>query len=383
MNSWLLHSNAPWANTGYGTQIGELARQIASSGRTVTMSSNYGLQGMISQWEGLEVLPCGFDQFSRDVIPVHHHYTESKHGPTVLLTLFDVWVYEPVPLTSIKRIASWIPIDHDPIQQSILDWCARPNVTPIAMSHFGSAQLDARDVAHRYAPHSVDTSIFTPGATVDDLTGRDLLGLPEDAFVVGIVAANKGHTPSRKSFAEQFQALGKFMKAHDDVIVYLHTDKTGAGGGINLPRLAEACCMSAERVAWVDQWSYYAGLDHRVLAAIFNAFDVNLLCSRGEGFGVPALEAAACGIPSIVSDFTAQPELAPFGYLAEVQREWDEAQGTWWGSPRVDSILEQLESAYLTASARKVATRRAAEPYDHNTVFTNHWLPILGALELP
>jgi len=383
VSSWLLHSNAPWANTGYGTQIGELARQIATSGRTVTMSSNYGLQGMMSEWEGLEVLPCGFDQFSRDVISAHHAYTESKHGPTTLLTLFDVWVYEPVSLTSIKQIASWIPIDHDPIQQSILDWCARPNVTPIAMSRFGSAQLDAHDVQHFYAPHSVNTSIFIPGATLDGATGRDLLGLPEDAFVVGMVAANKGHTPSRKSFAEQFQALGKFMQTHDDVIVYLHTDKTGAGGGLDLPRLAEACSMPADRIAWVDGWSYYAGLDHSVLAAIYNAFDVNLLCSRGEGFGVPVLEAAACGVPSIVSNFTAQPELAPHGYWVNVQREWDEAQGTWWGTPQVDSIVEQLENAYATSSTRKARTRRAAQKYDHRLVFSNYWQPILGALELP
>ena len=112
--------------------------------------------------------------------------------------------------------------------------------------------------------------------------------------------------------------------------------------------------------------------------------DVNLAASRGEGFGVPVIEAAACGVPSIVSNFTAQPELVEgFGYISAVQPYWDALQTSWFATPLVHSVLEELEHAYDTArdANRKAAARAHAETYDNELVFKNSWLPLLAEID--
>jgi hypothetical protein len=54
------HSNFAAAGTGYGVQTAQVVRQIKATGRPVTLSNNYGTQGFITSWEGIEVLPTGF-----------------------------------------------------------------------------------------------------------------------------------------------------------------------------------------------------------------------------------------------------------------------------------------------------------------------------------
>jgi len=381
----VVHSNAPWAGTGYGVQAANLTRRIRASGRPVTFSTNYGLYGGVTSWEGVEVLPNGYHPYSADILTAHTQHAKQQTGvSTALLTLFDTWVYDGANIDGIDLVASWVPVDHLPVPPKVLAWSQRDNVLSIAMSKFGLEQLNRAGVDAEYAPHSVDTSVFKPGMTVDGQTGRDLLGIPDDAFVVGMVAANKGTAPVRKAFGENLLALAEFMSRHDDVIAYLHTESRGAAMGIDLKALATACGIADDRIIWVDQWSYYAGLDSNVLATIMGAFDVHLLCSRGEGFGVPVLEAAACGIPSVVSDFSSQPELVDgSGWTATVQPYWDAGSSAWFCTPLVHSVVEQLENAYSASdmAERRSKARRHAEQYEHTKVFVERWEPILGKID--
>ena len=381
----VVHSNAPWAGTGYGVQAANLTRKIKATGRPVTFSANYGLYGGITDWEGVEVLPNGYHPYSCDILTAHtQHAAQTTGHRTALLTLFDTWVYDGANIDGIDLVASWVPVDHLPVPPKVLQFSQRPTVMSIAMSQFGLEQLQRAGIDAEYAPHSVDTDVFKPGATVRNAGGREILNIPDDAFVVGMVAANKGSAPVRKAFGENLLAMAEFMSRRNDVILYMHTESRGASMGIDLKALATACGIPEDRVIWVDQWAYYAGLSSDVLAAIMGALDVHLLCSRGEGFGVPVLEAAACGVPSIVSDFTAQPELvADFGYLATVQPYWDAGSSAWFCTPLVHSIVEQLESAYVTAKdpVRRSKARQHALLYEHGKVFKECWEPILSKID--
>lgn len=387
----VIHSNAPWAGTGYGIQAAALAQAIKKDGRQVTYSCNYGLSGGISEWQGITVLPTGYHPYSSDVLEAHTKFAETEtKTPTALLTLFDCWVYEKSNVEGIKTIASWVPIDHMPAPEKVIEWCQRPNVLPIAMAQFGLQQLERAGIPAMYAPHGVDTATFRPDRTLpstprgEGASGRQILNIPEDAFLIGIVAANKGVSPLRKGWGENLLAAAVFMQKHKDAWLYLHTEKRGAQGGIDLLALCNAAGVPEDRVVWADQWAYYAGLNPEVVATIMASFDVNLACSRGEGFGVPVIETAACGVPSIVSDFTAQPELVgQNGWLTTVQPYWDATQKAWFCTPLVGSIVENLEDAYLKATDKdlRAAVRKHAEQYDHKKVFTEYWLPILSEID--
>ena len=382
---YLIHSNAPWTGTGYGVQTAALAQAIKREKETVTLSVNYGLQGGISSWEGIEVLPCGFTPYSADVLSAHTKYAEeTTKKRTALITLFDCWVFKSHKIDDVPVIASWVPIDHTPAPPDVLDWCQRDNVLPIAMSRFGEQMLHNADIDSMYAPHSVDTSVFKPDATISGAPGRSVLNIPEDAFLVGMVAANKGPNPLRKAWGENLLAMAQFMQQRDDVFLYIHSEKRGAQGGIDLVKLAHACGIPEDRLVWVDQWAYYAGLPQNILAGIMASLDVHLMCSRGEGFGVPVLETAACGVPSIVSAFTAQPELvADHGWVTAVQPDWDALQSSWFATPLIHSIIENLTDAYETArdAERRSAARSHAEFYEHSEVFNRYWKPILTEID--
>jgi len=50
------------------------------------------------------------------------------------------------------------------------------------------------------------------------------------------------------------------------------------------------------------------GFDREELAKLYNAFDVYVQCSICEGDGMPIQEAKACGVPTLVTDYTAMRE---------------------------------------------------------------------------
>jgi glycosyltransferase involved in cell wall biosynthesis len=112
---------------------------------------------------------------------------------------------------------------------------------------------------------------------------------------------------------------------------------------------------------------------------MYNAFDLLLAPSMGEGFGIPVVEAQACGVPVVVSDFSAQPELVGSGWTVSGVPDWDEAQGAWLQLPNVGGIVEALEAAYRGEGIPANARAKGLE-YDHRRVYTEHWQPILADL---
>ena len=123
-----------------------------------------------------------------------------------------------------------------------------------------------------------------------------------------------------------------------------------------------------------------AGIPAETLASIMRSANVLLLASRGEGFGIPVIEAQACGTPVIVTDWTAQPELVKdHGYVCEGQEDWDEMQESWWKIPSVESILEGLTLNYIATqegSINRAALAAKMYEYDADFVYLTKWEPL-------
>lgn len=381
-------SNAPWAGTGYGTQTAQVITRLKADGHDVGVFSNYGLEGASTTWNDIPVWPRGMDQYSNDVIPAQmmEHFQRSAADKALLVTLYDVWVFKG-PQWDNWPIASWVPVDHAPCPPEVARWCAKPNVTPLAMSQFGQKQLANLNLESIYIPHALDP-VWTPTLSLptqagEVKTGRELMGFDESKFVMMINAANKGIYPSRKAFTENLIAARIFMDRHDDAVLYMHTERHGAMGGVNLDELLQAIEMPADRVRFVDQYLYRAPLTSDYVAACYTAADVLLAASKGEGFGLTVLEAQACGTPVIVSDYTAQPELVGDGWIVDGQPDWDPMQRSWWITPSIPTIVEALEQAYARGRGQSQKAIDFASAYSADKVFAEHWRPALELMTKP
>lgn len=381
-------SNSPTAPTGYGTQTAEFLTQAKRAGYKVASISNYGLEGVNTVWDSpvgkIPHYARGSDPYSNDVIPLHaqHWANMNPDLPSCLITLYDAWVFEGAGYEKLGRIGSWTPVDHSPIPERVLKWLRRDNVTPIAMSKFGLAQMQNAGLDAEYVPHGIDTQkVFKPTFKLPDGTPIEEHLDSKDKFVVGINAANKGIYPMRKAWDVNLLAFSIFAQNHDDVLLYIHSEPFGSVGGVNLFDLLAAVGLPKHKVSFVDPVAYRYGIDQQTVAALYTGMDVLLAPSLGEGFGLATIEAQACGTRVIGSDFAATPELlSDDSWKVQGQPMWDAPQKSWFNTPNVMEIALALEDAYQKGKYRSQAAREKALEYDSGKVFKENWQPVLGRL---
>lgn len=372
----LWHSNAPWASTGYGNQTALFAERLMEH-YNLSISAFFGLEGNILPWKGIPVLPGIGSTHGNEVITDHVDTVfAADRRAGLVVTLMDVWVLDPA-IWSQFDVASWVPVDHEPVPDPVRDFFLDSGAVPIAMSRFGETELRKAGLDPLYCPHGVDTKVYRPR---DKQESREKTGFPQDAFVVGMVAANKGN-PSRKCFQEAFQAFRLLNEKHPEARLYLHTEITGRFNGVDLLALANSIGIPASALNICDQYrTVHFPCTGEVMSEIYSSCDVLLSPSAGEGFGIPVVEAQACGVPVIASDFSAQKELCGAGWLVDGTRQYTPI-GSWQFRPDVPDIFDALRQAYAASPEQRKQTsakaREFALGYDADHVLTEYMLPAL------
>ena len=373
----LLHSNVPWTGTGYGQQTALLAHRLRAAGHNVAISATWGLQGGQIIWNDFTVYPSDEKWGKRLLRACAADHAGGDPRDCLVIPIMDVWVLNGGRLDDLT-IAPWCPVDHDPIPPRVLEFLLNDNVTPIAMSRFGETRMQQAGLEPLYVPHAIDTTVFAPAPDRDAL--REEMGIPAGAFVVGMVAANIGTHPPRKAFPQVFQAFAAFQRAHPDALLYLHTEMHGANNGINLMALADICQVPRDAVRFQDQLNLELGIHPATVAEFYNAMDVLANPSYGEGFGIPIVEAQACGTPVIVTEWTAMPELCGAGWRVGGEPWYDAGHGAFYRCPSVAGIYEALTDAHRDAAGMREKARAFAAGYDADLVFETHWQPALDQL---
>jgi glycosyltransferase involved in cell wall biosynthesis len=377
-------SNTPGMPTGYGVQAKMLTDRLLRHNVDVAILSNYGLEGGMSTYKSkfgtADVYPRGLTLYSSDVMqPFHMKHLAGRDIPNFILTLYDVWVYLDNPQLTELDFVSWTPIDHISIPAKVEAWSRRPNVYPLAMSPFGQKAFEQLGIESTYIPHAVDTKVYKPTHEIDDTPVKKYFGLKESDFVVGMVAANKANGQiHRKAYAENLLAFSIFKKSHPDAFLYIHADPSKAWGGFGLANLAKACGIDMNSILFPDPDRYRFGYSDTEMAALYTGMDVLLHASYGEGFGVPAIEAQACGTKVIASNWAASQDMvADDGWLIEGQPFWDEAQLSFFQIPLIPSLIQGLENAYKSSRGDSKTAIEFASQFDVERVWKWYWMPFL------
>jgi hypothetical protein len=368
----LWHSNAPFAPTGYGIQTALFTKMLAER-HEVAISCNYGLESAPIVWENIPLLPGLGGSHGNETIPGHvqSHIGNPRDG--LLITLYDTPVFDP-KLFAKLNVACWTPVDHDPVPPRVVTFLRESSAIPVAMSRFGQEQLAEFDAL--YVPHAT-TYEPTPSNV------REQMGVPKDAFLVTAVVANKGSRPSRKAFQQMLQAFGELRKRHDDAYLYLHTILAPEyADGEDILGLMAALGLPEESIKLPNQYRMmFAPMSQSGMAKVLTASDVLLNCSMGEGFGVPIIDAQACGTPVIATRHSAMSELIGSGLLVGGKPFWTH-QASWMIVPDVDEMVDALEVYYEVAD-HEVDQKAVefAKNYEARHVYEAHWISALEEIQ--
>lgn len=280
----LWHSTSPMASSGYGVVTKEIIQRLKAMGHFVRVGTKHEDHGWY-KWNGFEVFE-GTDTFFINQMIKDEDFD-------YIVTLWDIWLLNGKRQYPKKKWVAYIPIDTEWISKVLAKVCLNTGVQ-IAMSRHGERELKSIKLNPFYAPHGIDTEVFKPNPDSREAF-RDELGLTEEHFVIGSVGLNYGD--DRKGYILLMQAFKEFHKQHPKSVLYLHSlanERNARSGFINYHKIALNLGID-KALIWPPQLDYVLSrIDANWLAEIYNGFDVFCLPTKGEGFGLPIIEAQAC-----------------------------------------------------------------------------------------
>jgi len=214
-------------------------------------------------------------------------------------------------------------------------------VTPSAWSREGLLACGFPDAA--VVPHGVDPQLFRPATGEERARRRAALGIPADSFVflnVSAMTYNKGVDLVIVAFCRLWQRhRGIRLVLKDQSNLFAQT-AAGLIGELapQLPQL-----MTPEALAAIKVVSSNLGLEE--LRLLYASADAYVSPYRAEGFNLPPLEAAACGLPVILTRGGATDDYfdRSFALGVESARITSDQLGVYL-EPRLDDLVDKMES---------------------------------------
>jgi len=361
-----------WAATGFGRASEELCNRLVDRGHEITvlavnyrgdakpsrvslMMANgkeqkdvYGYSRVVEALGAVE--PDVVVLFNDPPILIHYLFRNSFDPELVLLKYRPLITYQT--RDGLNGPRSWdalrsIKVNGEPWQVS----------NEIAMSKFGQNQMPGADLAY----HGIDPQVFHPATPQTPVYFKDqritskreakeALGESADQFLILRVDKNSW----RKDFAATWKALLPVMKRHSDITVRFHCGKSDYAGGVQMPELFTRDTETAARFKLPENFSDYTGWSVSELVTLYNAADLFVTTSMGEGFGLTIAEALACGVPVIAQNVSAIPEVVgPGGILIDGGYELTAPGGQDVYAANIPAFTEAIEHLYLNAGFRK------------------------------
>jgi glycosyltransferase involved in cell wall biosynthesis len=164
----------------------------------------------------------------------------------------------------------------------------------------------------------------------------------------------------RKNYWALIESMSVVMQMHDDIDLIIHC--LPIDDGLNLHKeighMPEAL---RKRVILTGAHDTWVGLSEPGLAILYNAADLYVSPTAGEGFGLTLAESIACGTPVVTTDYAAGPEVVgPGGWLVPVLKDHrgnDVRQvsryGMDWRQPDVEAFTSTILIALAASDAQK------------------------------
>lgn len=297
--------------------------------------------------------------------------------PDACLFLQDPWIVPHyLPLVSGPTVAS-MPVDAPNLPRSAAFALARLS-SAIFWTRFALTEAHQAGFSGRATviPFGVDPSIYFPTARAE---ARAKLGIPLGDFVVGNV--NTNHARKRLDltvmyFAEWVQRY----KLPPSVRLFIHAAPRDSS--VDLVQLADYYGVRSRMIV-AEQAGH---VPEELMRYVYAAMDVQVSTTLGEGFGLPTIEAMACGIPQIVPAWAALGDWAADAVWAIPVTSYQVTPGlnTIGGIADREQFIAGLHGMYTNDSFRidfaERALARAKEPQFQWDVIAEQYHRVLSGV---
>ncbi|HEC63693.1 hypothetical protein LCGC14_0482850 [marine sediment metagenome] len=260
--------------------------------------------------------------------------------PKLIFVLNDLWVHGFYMKEVLKGyvdkipLIAYAPIDAAPVQEAWLEDLngisrlvvytefaakeVKKALSAMVIDENGNVLLDREVPALEVIPHGIDTSVFYPWNDVkgpNDVvieTGRErakreLYPNREDFTGDSFIVLNSNRNQPRKRIDITIKGFSEFAKNKPkNVKLYLHMGVEDAGW--NIVQLCKRYGMD-DRLILTSTLNQIPGVPDKRMNQIYNACDVGINTSTGEGWGLTSFEHAAARAAQIVPDHSACTEI--------------------------------------------------------------------------
>lgn len=317
--------------------------------------------------------------------------------PDIVVDIRDWWMTEFIERSPYRPYFHWsiMPtVDSEPQQEQYLSTFLSAD-SVFAYSEYG------RDVLLRETNSKIKfIDVASPGANLevmkphpDKIKLRSQFGIVEDANIIGTVMRNQ----ARKLYPDLFEGFKFFLDKIADkdtankTYLYIHTSFPDSGWDIPYwlryfdlgnKVLFTYKCMNCQHVfpaffrdartvcrrcgaAAAKLPNTVKGLSDEELAGVYNLFDLYVQYSVCEGFGMPQVEAAACGVPVMAVNYSAMESVVKNlgGIPINVGRYfYDSGTGSKRALPDNADFAEKLKS--FLAKPKQVRQKLGRDHYN-------------------
>jgi glycosyltransferase involved in cell wall biosynthesis len=306
--------------------------------------------------------------------------------PDIVIDVRDPWMFEYQSFSPLREFYHWVimpPVDSIPQKTEWLNTFSSADIvipyTQWAKNALGA--LEHKNLYHKIAPAGINKDVFYP---IEN--GKEKLGIDQKAFVIGAVMRNQ----RRKLIPSLMELFSKVSsQTETKCLLYLHTTYPEMMGW-DIPQLliehnivdkvlftymckkcrhfypsvfrgAQTVCPKCKTHTSTLS-STMDGITEYELSQIYNTFDVLLQYAICEGFGMPQIEAGACGVPVCSVDYTAMSEVVRNigGYPIPVNQVFYELESSAYRAyPNMDAAKETLLNLINMNSIERDELRRS------------------------
>ena len=314
--------------SGYANIAMQLCRRLAEHGNEVKVLG-IGYTGQ-EHGEPFSIIPCTSLQ---DVVGYINNLKFLWQAEVVIVAL-DIHIYQESIFPKVKQMGGMkyiciTPLESDPL---CITWAnlLRQMDKVFFISQFGADEAIKKGVPAEHIEIGIDTNLWKLRTKEEYNKTRKNLGIDPDEFVIITVADNQ----ERKALGRGMQIVSELKNLHGIKVRHILVTRENSSVGWKLYDLAYELEISSELMVFNN------GISFEDLYALYAASDAYLSCSKGEGLGLPIMEAMCIGIPVVANSTGALPELLEGG------KGWLSSWSSWYYDPfgnqrRYDISIEE------------------------------------------